>query len=83
MTAIARRFGAVFLLAAAAAAPVQAEDGRLTASKEPVTGEGLQSQLLKMELRLAVIEENQKKILQGQEKLSQEHEQLRYWVHRA
>ncbi len=42
----------------------------------------LTKQLKEIEGRLAVIEENQKKILEGQDRLSEEHKQLRYWVHR-
>lgn len=39
--------------------------------------------LSKIEARLTSIEEDQKKILDGQKQLSDEHTQLRYWVHRS
>ncbi len=42
----------------------------------------LRQALKKIESRLAVMAETQEKILEGQAKLSEEHQQLRYWVHR-
>jgi len=42
----------------------------------------LREALNKIENRLASIEEGQKKILEGQAKHSEEHKQLRYWIHR-
>jgi hypothetical protein len=42
----------------------------------------MQEALNRIETRLMNIEEQQKKILEGQGKLSAEHTQLRYWVHK-
>ncbi|MBP9864779.1 MAG: hypothetical protein KBC91_00100 [Candidatus Omnitrophica bacterium] len=48
----------------------------------PVTQEWMLKALTTIEERLSVIEANQEKILEGQKKLSEEHTQLRYWIHR-
>ena len=46
------------------------------------TKKSVHAELLKIEDRLTAIEKNQGKILEGQAKLSEEHKQLRYWIHR-
>ena len=48
----------------------------------PVSQAWMREALNKIEARLAAIEENQNRILDGQKLLSEEHRQLRYWVHR-
>ena len=81
---IGRIFLTIFLLMAvvdAAAEPPKstAVVGRLVTHKW--MRKLLSSELKKIEDRLTVIEENQKKILEGQDKLSEEHQQLRRWIH--
>jgi len=49
----------------------------------PVSQAWMREALNKIETRLTDIEEQQKKILEGQDKLSAEHKQLRYWVHKS
>ncbi len=48
----------------------------------PAERGGTQQALARIEARLAVMEANQEKILANQQKLSEEHTQLRYWIHR-
>lgn len=50
--------------------------------KLPVTREWMNESLQRIEMRLAEIEARQIEILEGQKKLSEEHTQLRHWVHR-
>lgn len=79
-------WGAIFGLAAlllpvlpgalaAAELPGSAEDAAVTQA-------WMREALDKIEARLTAIEKSQEKILEGQQKLSEEHTQLRYWVHR-
>lgn len=42
----------------------------------------MQEALHKTEARLTAIEKTQEKILEGQKTLSEEHKQLRYWIHK-
>lgn len=67
----------IFAMPQAMAAPKNtAVVGRLC------TEEWLGPELQKIETRLEALEENQKRILEGQEALSKEHKQLRYWIHK-
>jgi len=45
-------------------------------------GESLTAEINKITERLKAIEDDQQKILDGQKKLSEEHTQLRYWIHK-
>ncbi len=69
----------IFLMLAAAQARAEEDVPGLG---HPVTQEWLKTELKKIDRRLAVLEKTQQKILEGQEKLSEEHKQLRYWIHK-
>ena len=61
---------------------ITAESAEGVVPEQRMTQVAVKDALLKIEIRLAAIEKNQEKILEGQTKLSEEHTQLRYWVHR-
>jgi len=52
------------------------------ASDLPVTQAWMSEALDRIDKRLADIEELQERMLEMQDKLSEEHKQIRYWVHR-